>query len=74
MNNGVHWEQRFGKSANEMDDGEYRIAVSSILCELLDCTKHVKSHHVMYTIIKWAVGPLFALLIWIVTKCAGITF
>jgi len=31
--NGINWKNRFGKSPDEMDEGEWRIAVSSLLME-----------------------------------------
>ena len=39
--NGIDWENRFGKTPTEMTEGEWRVAVASLLCEAVKSCKAI---------------------------------
>jgi hypothetical protein len=60
--NGIDFEKRYGKPASKMDEGEWRMALISLLCEYCSMTqKHEKAY--------WIVvigGPILATILTII--------
>lgn len=61
--NGIDWTKRFGKAANEMDDGEWRMAVSVLLCETASTCKDVPAMKIFYKLAIWALPIVVSILL-----------
>lgn len=48
MDNGIDFEKRFGKPAKDMDEGEWRMALTSLLSEVCSKTKPVPKLEKMF--------------------------
>ncbi len=53
-NNGIDFEKRFGKKASAMDEGEWRMAITSIICETMLICKDVPTMKTFYKILVWS--------------------
>ena len=62
--NGINFEQRFGKPADKMDEGEWRMALVSLLSELCIKVKPVPKMEKMFYVIVYIAPFLLGGLGW----------
>ena len=55
--NGIDWENRFGKTPTEMTEGEWRVAVASLLCEAVKSCRAIPKIEAFYKVAIW-IAPL----------------